>query len=43
MKTKKIIKKFYQAILSHDKSKERKFYFKLIKKSLKNKNTEVIK
>jgi len=43
MKTKKLILKFYRAILDKDAKKERKFWFKLLKKSFKGKNTHVIR
>jgi hypothetical protein len=33
----------YQACLNHDKVKEKKLWLKALKKSLKHKNTEVIK
>lgn len=43
MKVRKIIRKYFQAILTNDQHKEKKLYFKLLKKSLKNKHTEVVR
>ena len=43
MKVQKIVKKMYQAILNHNENKEKKLWFKALKKSLKHKHTEVIK
>jgi len=43
MKVNKIIKKMYEACIKHDKEKEKKLWFKAIKKSLKGKHTESIK
>ena len=43
MKVKKLIAKYYRALLSHNKDKEKKLYFKILKKSLLHKKTEVIK
>jgi hypothetical protein len=43
MKTKKLIKKIYEAILQNDKEEEKKLWFKSLKKSLKHKKTFVIK
>jgi len=42
MKTKKLIRKLYKAILRHNAVKESKLYRKLLKKSLKHKHTEVV-
>lgn len=42
MKTKKLIKKLYKAILKHNRLKEAKVYRKLLKKSIKHKHTEVV-
>lgn len=42
MKVQKLIRKMYKAIVRADKKKERKFYFKILKKSLKHKKTQVI-
>ena len=43
MKTKKLIQKLYESCLSNDKEREKKFWFKLLKKSLKGKDTKVVK
>jgi len=43
MKTKKLIKKLYESCLSNDKEKEKRFWFKLLKKSIKGKSTNVVK
>jgi hypothetical protein len=43
MKVKKLIKKMFQACIEHDKEKEKKLWFKAIRKSLKHKNTTAIK
>ena len=43
MKVKKIIRKMYQAIIDHDEKKEKKLWLKALKKSLKNKHTQIIK
>lgn len=43
MRTKKLVLKFYKAILEHDKNRERKYWFKLLRKSLQQKHTEVIR
>ena len=43
MKVKKLINKLYEAILSKDKSKEKKIWSKLIDKSLKHKKTQAVK
>jgi hypothetical protein len=42
MKLRKLRKKMYQAIFAHDRAKEKKYWFKLLKKSNKNKHTEDI-
>ena len=42
MKTKKIIKKLYQAALSHDRNLQKEFYQKLLDKSLKRKYTYIV-
>lgn len=41
MKVKKLIKKMYAAILIRDLEKEKKLYLKMLKKSLKHKNTTI--
>ena len=43
MKVKKLIKKMYGAILVHNLKREKKLYKKLLKKSLKGKNTTVVR
>lgn len=43
MKVKKLIKKFYKAVLKNNSDKQRILYYKLLRKSLKGKKTEVIK
>jgi len=43
MKTRKLIKKLYEACFNHDKESEKKFWFKLLKKSAKGKDTKVVK
>jgi hypothetical protein len=43
MKVKKLIKKMYKACIEHNKEKEKKLWFKAIKKSLKGKKTQGIK
>jgi len=43
MKVNKLIKKLYKAIIDHDVVKESKLYKKITKKSLKHKNTHVVK
>jgi hypothetical protein len=43
MKTKKLVKEMYEAILTKDKKTEKKLWLKSLKKSLKHKKTYVIK
>jgi hypothetical protein len=43
MKTKKIIKKMYLAILEHNQKEEKKMWLKAMKKSIKHKNTYAVK
>jgi hypothetical protein len=43
MKVKKLIKKYFQALIKHDKFNEKDLYFKILRKSLKHKHTEVIR
>jgi hypothetical protein len=42
MKVKKLIKKMYKACIEHNKEKEKKLWFKALKKSLQHKKTQVI-
>lgn len=42
MKTSKLIKRLYKAILKHNVLKEAKLYRRLLKKSFKHKNTKVV-
>ena len=42
MKTKKLIKRMYKAIINHNLKKEAKLYKRLLKKSFKHKNTSVV-
>jgi hypothetical protein len=43
MKVKKLVQKMYAAIIEGNKKKEKRLWFKALKKSLKNKNTQIIK
>lgn len=43
MKTKKLLKKLYGSCVAHDKEAEKKFWMKLLKKSLKHKKTQAVK
>ena len=43
MKTRKLIQKYFKAIFNKDAKKERKLYFKILRKSLRGKDTKVIK
>jgi len=43
MKVKKLIKEMYKACVEHDKEREKKLWFKALKKSLEGKDTHVIK
>lgn len=43
MKVKSLVKKLYEAEISHNVEKVKKIWFKLIKKSLKHKHTEAVK
>jgi len=43
MKVEKLIKKMYEACVNHDSVKEKKIWFKILKKSLKQKHTEAVK
>jgi len=43
MKVQKILKKIYQACISHDKIKEKKLWLKALRKSINHKHTYAIK
>jgi hypothetical protein len=43
MKLRKLRHKLYQAIFAHDSTKEKKFWFKILKKSIKHKHTEDVR
>jgi|GEM_PF-3230670 len=43
MKVQKLIKKMYQAIFNHDKDAEKKYWFKILKKSIRHKHTEAVR
>ena len=43
MKVRKLILKLNQAEIEHNVDRARKFWFKLLKKSLKHKHTEAVK
>ena len=43
MNTRKLIQKYFKAIFNKDVKKERKLYFKILRKSLRGKDTKVIK
>ena len=43
MKTRKLIRKYFMAIFSGDKKRQTKLYNKILRKSLKGKNTLPIK
>ena len=43
MKINKILKKMYDACINHNKVKEKKMWFKALKKSFKHKNTYAVK
>jgi len=43
MKTKKLISKLYASCIAHDKEREKKFWMKLLKKSLKGRDTKVVR
>jgi len=42
MKMKKLMKKLYKACVEHDAERERKFWMKVLKKSLKHKKTHAV-
>jgi len=43
MKVKKLIAKLYRAEIEHNMAQAKKFWLKLLKKSLKGKHTEAVK
>jgi len=43
MKVRKLVQKMYGAIINGDKKKEKQLWFKALRKSLKHKNTHIIK
>ena len=43
MKVKKLVMKMYLACINHDRVKEKKLWLKALKKSLKHKNTNVVR
>jgi hypothetical protein len=43
MKVRKLIKKYYQAIIKGNKQEEKRLWIKSLKKSLNGKHTEVIR
>jgi len=43
MKVRKLIKKYYEAIINGDKQEEKRLWKKSLQKSLKGKHTEVIR
>jgi hypothetical protein len=43
MKVKELVNKLHKAIFEHDAAKEKKVWFKILKKSLKHKNTFNVK
>ena len=43
MKLRKLRKKLYKAIFKHDIAKEKRVWFKILKKSVKHKHTEDIR
>ena len=43
MKVKKLVMKMYLACINHDRIKEKKLWLKALKKSLKHKNTNVVR
>lgn len=43
MKTQKLVKKLFKACLEHNKEKEKKTWFKILKKSLKHKDTYAVR
>ena len=43
MKVQALIKKLYGAVINHDNNKEKKIWKKILKKSLKHKNTHSVR
>lgn len=43
MKVQKLVKKLYQSIFDHDQTKEKKMWFKVLRKSINHKKTHAIK
>ncbi len=43
MTVKNLIRKYYKSILTHNSKKEKKYYLKLLRKSLDHKNTVLVK
>ena len=43
MKVQKLVQKLHKACLEHNTEKEKKIWFKILNKSLKNKNTQIVK
>jgi len=43
MKVKKLVRKMYRACIRHNTKKEKKLWFKILRKSLQHKHTEVVK
>jgi len=43
MKVEKLVHKLYKAEIEHNLNKVKKFWFKLLKKSLKHKHTQAVK
>jgi hypothetical protein len=43
MKLKQLRQKLYRAIFAHDSTKEKKVWFKILRKSIKHKHTEDIR
>jgi len=43
MKIQVLIRKLHKAIFEHNDAKEKKFWFKILKKSVKHKHTEAVR
>jgi hypothetical protein len=43
MKVNKLISNLYKAVIAGDKNKEKKIWFKILRKSLKHKKTQAVK